>query len=107
MISTHILDTSLGAPAAGVKVSLEKLQNGSWTLVDQQSTNSDGRIHFNCPSEAGDFKLTFYIEDYFSQSKQESFFLNTPVTFRVVNTQRKYHVPLLLNPFGFSTYRGS
>lgn len=107
MISTHILDTSLGNPAAGVNVSLEKLNQGIWQKIEEQATNQDGRINFNCPFEAGSFRLTFAIEDYFKGLGQESFFLNTPIAFKITNTQRKYHVPLLLNPFGFSTYRGS
>lgn len=107
MISTHILDTSLGNPAVGVSVCLEKLSQGSWLKVDEQSTNQDGRISFNCPAETGSYRLTFYIEDYFKKHTQDSFFLNTPIAFKIANTNRKYHVPLLLNPFGFSTYRGS
>ena len=107
MISTHILDTSLGNPAAGVTVQLEKQGNEMWQKIDEQRTNGDGRIVFNCPQEAGNYRLIFFVEDYFQLAKQESFFLNTPVAFKITNTQRKYHVPLLLNPFGFSTYRGS
>jgi 5-hydroxyisourate hydrolase len=107
MISTHILDTSLGHPAANVRVILEKQTNEAWQKIEEQLTNADGRIVFSCPSESGTYRLTFYIEDYFKQLNQESFFSDTPVIFNIKNTQRKYHVPLLLNPFGFSTYRGS
>jgi 5-hydroxyisourate hydrolase len=103
MISTHILDTSLGNPAAGVKVLLEKKSADSWKQLAEESTNIDGRIVFDCPADAGDYRLTFAVEDYI----KDSFFLNTPVVFRVQDTNRKYHVPLLLNPFGYSTYRGS
>ena len=105
MISTHILDTSRGMPAAGVTVLLEKALGGHWQKVGEGRTNQDGRHAFECPFEAGDYRLTFFIEEYFAG--QESFFLNTPVSFRVKDTQRKYHVPLLLNPYGLSTYRGS
>jgi hydroxyisourate hydrolase len=105
MISTHILDTSLGSPAGGVKVVLEKKNGEAWASIGSGVTNADGRHAFECPYEAGDYRLTFFIEDYFKG--RESFFLNTPVLFRVSDTKRKYHVPLLLNPYGLSTYRGS
>lgn len=105
MISTHILDTSLGSPAAAVAVTLEKKKGEVWEKVGSGVTNNDGRHGFDCAYEAGDYRLTFFIEDYFKG--RESFFLNTPILFRVKDTNRKYHVPLLLNPYGLSTYRGS
>jgi len=105
MISTHILDTSLGLPAANVPVVLEKKSGANWQKVGEGKTNADGRHAFECPFETGDYRITFLIEDYFSG--RESFFLNTPILFRVKDTARKYHVPLLLNPYGLSTYRGS
>ena len=105
MISTHILDTTKGMPAAGVTVVLEKNINGEWKLIATHQTNTDGRIVFDCPKESGDYRLTFQIEEYFKN--EEHFFLNTPITFRVKNTDRKYHVPLIINPFGLSSYRGS
>ncbi len=105
MISTHILDTSLGSPAAGVAVSLEIKKGDAWERLSDGVTNSDGRHAFDCSCQAGDYRITFMIEDYFKS--RESFFLNTPILFRVKDTNRKYHVPLLLNPYGLSTYRGS
>jgi 5-hydroxyisourate hydrolase len=105
MISTHILDTTKGVPARDVKVLLEKKKDDSWQEIQTQKTNTDGRIVFDCPKEEGDYRLTFHIEDYFNG--EDHFFLNTPITFRVKNTERKYHVPLIVNPFGLSSYRGS
>lgn len=105
MISTHILDTTKGMPAKDVPVMLEKKSGESWKEIGSDKTNADGRIVFDCPKEAGDYRLTFNIEDYFKG--EEHFFLNTTIPFRVKNTDRKYHVPLLLNPYGHSTYRGS
>ncbi|MCB1051118.1 MAG: hydroxyisourate hydrolase [Acidobacteria bacterium] len=107
MISTHILDTSLGTPAQGVTVELFKATNGTWQSLHVALTNADGRIVFDVPAEAGDYRLVFGIETYAAQWQMEPFFLDVPITFRIHNTQRKYHVPLLLNPYGFSTYRGS
>jgi 5-hydroxyisourate hydrolase len=105
MISTHILDTTKGVPAAGVTVILEKKTEKGWHALGIDRTNQDGRIVFDCPKEKGIYRLTFHIEEYFKG--EESFFMNTPIVFQVKNTDRKYHVPLLLNPYGYSTYRGS
>jgi 5-hydroxyisourate hydrolase len=105
MISTHILDTTKGAPAAGVQVLLEKRQDEGWNRLGIDKTNVDGRIVFDCPKEVGVYRLTFFVEDYFKQ--EEFFFMNTPVVFHIKSIERKYHVPLLLNPYGYSTYRGS
>lgn len=107
MISTHILDTSVGNPAPGVKVTLEKMTDGSWSEIASGETNSDGRHAFDISNEPGQYRINFYTVDYFKASNQESFFLDTPVAFEITDTNRKYHVPLLLNPFGYSTYRGS
>ena len=107
MISTHILDTSLGQPAKDVRVVLEIFETNKWTLVSADKTNADGRIVFNDKAAAGDYRLTFDTMEYFKRNNQECFFLDTPVAFRITDTSRKYHVPLLLNPYGYSTYRGS
>lgn len=107
MISTHILDTSLGNPAAGVTVQLELQIDDQWKLISVEQTNDDGRIAFDCPAKAGTYRLQFLTESYFQKNETEAFFGVIPVIFQIKNTQRKYHVPLLLNPFGYSTYRGS
>ncbi len=107
MISTHILDTTLGKPAGKVKVVLEKLSGAGWISLFSDVTNSDGRIVFNTNHEAGDYRLTFMTVDYFKSQNLEAFFLDPIVTFRVTDTNRKYHVPLILNPYAYSTYRGS
>lgn len=107
MISTHILDTSKGHPAANVKVRLAIESAGKWQEISVGETNADGRFVFDCDKKAGVYQITFEIEPYFAQSGGDFFFQNTPVIFKVENTQRKYHVPLLLNPYGYSTYRGS
>jgi 5-hydroxyisourate hydrolase len=107
MISTHVLDTSLGNPAEGITVQLDKKSGDSWQKIGTEKTNADGRIAFQCPSEAGTYRLQFQIEDYFKKNKLTPFFVDATVQFHIENTQRKYHVPLLLNPYGYSTYRGS
>lgn len=106
MISTHVLDTSKGHPAAGVAVVLQKRNGAQWMDVSKGVTDADGRFAFNCEREAGVYQIVFDIEPYLKGSG-DFFFLSAPVIFKIENTQRKYHVPLLLNPFGYSTYRGS
>lgn len=107
MISTHILDLQSGQPASGVEVILLKKSDGKWAEVQKTSTNSDGRIAFQADAEAGIYQLNFQIENYLKRQKMTPFFLDTQINFQITDTQRKYHVPLLLSPFGFSTYRGS
>jgi 5-hydroxyisourate hydrolase len=107
MISTHVLDLGLGKPGAGVAVSLERQDGSAWRSVKEAVTDADGRIQFNTASESGTYRLTFNIEDYFKKNGQTSFFTVAPVTFHIRETNRKYHIPLLLNSFGYSTYRGT
>jgi 5-hydroxyisourate hydrolase len=105
MITTHILDTSLGRPAESVGVRLQKKDGSQWKDISHGKTNADGRFSFEGEKSPGTYQIIFEIENYFQG--REFFFLNTPVVFKITDTQRKYHVPLLLNPFGYSTYRGS
>jgi 5-hydroxyisourate hydrolase len=107
MISTHILDTSRGNPAKAVSVTLETEWGGGWKELASGETNSDGRFVFDIPYTAGKYRIRFGIESYFAQFGESSFFLDVPVAFEIKDTGRKYHIPLLLNPFGYSTYRGS
>jgi 5-hydroxyisourate hydrolase len=81
--------------------------DGKWDLISVEKTNSDGRISFKGAAKPGIYRLQFLAEDYFQKSKTQSFFVTIPVVFQIEDTQKKYHVPLLLNPFGYSTYRGS
>jgi len=107
MISTHILDTSLGLPAAGVPVTLQRRDGQTWKDVATGKTDGDGRHLFASALTAGHYQLIFEVEDYLKAKNSESFYTKIPVAFKIENTQRKYHVPLLLNPFGYATYRGS
>ncbi len=107
MISTHILDTTLGNPAAGVTVELAKYANDQWVDIGNAKTNQDGRIAFECAPIAGTYRLKFKIEEYLKQKNKDPFFIVAPVVFNITDINRKYHIPLLLNPFGYSIYRGS
>ncbi|MFA6235970.1 MAG: hydroxyisourate hydrolase [Bacteriovorax sp.] len=108
MISTHILDTSKGQPAAHVAIMLEKKEaNGQWKPIGSGVTNTDGRLAFECEKITGVYRLNFEIEAYFKKAGVDFFFLDTSIVFQVLHLDRKYHVPLLLNPYGYTTYRGS
>lgn len=104
MISTHILDLTSGNPADGVSVRLEKKSGNDWLLLKHEKTNSDGRIAFDIAPQQGVYQLRFEISEY---QKKASFFIEAPVVFQITDTTRKYHIPLLLSAFGYSTYRGS
>ena len=105
-ISTHILDTARGAPAGGVRASLEMQTADNWSVIGSDVTNNDGRIasfvRGDTPLAPGIYRLRFDIGSY-----QDGFYPEVLVTFRVDNAAQHYHVPLLLSPFGYSTYRGS
>jgi 5-hydroxyisourate hydrolase len=107
MISTHILDTSRGCPAQEVEVELAIYSDNQWKILFTEKTNLDGRISFSSNAEKGLYRLRFKIEDYFLKQKIEPFFIVAPVVFNITDVNRKYHIPLLLNPYGYSTYRGS
>jgi 5-hydroxyisourate hydrolase len=102
-ISTHILDTSRGQPAAGIPVSLEILRHGVWTEIGSGTTNADGRLATTEALEVGDYRLTFDVAAYLGPA---AFYDRIMVQFRV-REPRHHHIPLLLSPFGYSTYRGS
>lgn len=111
MITTHILDTSLGRPASGVLVTLEVHAGESWREVGRGATDADGRLRTLVPAGeavvAGRYRITFDTGGYFERSGVAAFYPEVSVTFVVGDAGQHYHVPLLLNPFGFSTYRGS
>ncbi len=109
MISTHILDTSRGSPAEAVDVVLEYREpsKSDWTAIESGKTNSDGRLVFSNAKNAGVYQIRFGTEEYFKRNGVDPFFANVEVGFIIKDTTRKYHVPLLLNPYGYSTYRGS
>jgi len=106
-LSTHVLDTALGRPAHGIRVTLERAGN----VIGSGVTDADGRVRDlhrkDAPLSEGSYRLTFYVSDYFSKAGRESFFPEVVVNFRIGGGTEHYHVPLLLSPFGYSTYRGS
>lgn len=110
-LTTHILDTSRGKPAAGVHVSLERADaDRQWHSVAHAETDQDGRVRTWSPPqsiEPGLFRLTFQTDKYFEAQNVRTFYPVVIVVFNVDAGETHYHVPLLLNPYGYTTYRGS
>jgi len=110
-ITTHVLDTARGRPAAGVPVTLEVEAAGGWTMLGKGKTNADGRVSDLVPDEtaiqAGVYRLIFDTARYFANNSVDAFYPQVTIIFKIENPDQHYHVPLLLSPFGYSTYRGS
>ncbi len=108
-ITTHVLDTALGRPAAGVPVELHARNGQDWSLLASGTTDADGRVNDLGPKEVagGNYRLRFDTAAYFAATSTEAFFPEITLTFTVADGQGHYHVPVLLSPFAFSTYRGS
>lgn len=114
-ITTHVLDTAIGRPAAGVRITLESLESVEGGAdkakeIGSGVTNDDGRVTDLLEPgtlKAGTYRITFFVEEYLTKHGDRGFYPQVPVIFRVEATDEHYHVPLLLNPFGYSTYRGS
>jgi 5-hydroxyisourate hydrolase len=110
-ISTHVLDLSLGRPAAGVVVRLERENAGVWQRLAQVQTDADGRISSLLPPgerlQSGRYRLGFETAAYFRAQGGNCFHPYIEIAFEVADPMQNYHVPLLVTPYGYSTYRGS
>jgi 5-hydroxyisourate hydrolase len=110
-ITTHVLDTARGRPAAGVRVTLEAKGGAGWAPVGRGATDADGRLRDLAPPGfvlvEGEYRLTFDVGAYFSASGAEGFYTEVVVSFVVRDAGSHHHVPLLLSPHGYTTYRGS
>jgi 5-hydroxyisourate hydrolase len=114
-LTTHVLDTATGKPAAGMKVALYRVSGNSHTKIKDAVTNADGRC--DAPLLDGDsmrpgcYELVFKVGSYFrglGVALDEPAFLDTiPIRFAIASADQHYHVPLLVSPYGYSTYRGS
>ena len=108
-ITTHILDTSKGKPAEGVTIILYSGSNDTWKEIARGETNSDGRITDLLKKDLlahGSYKMRFETKEYFDKQQVITFYPYVEIVFDI-STDEHYHIPLLLNPFGYSTYRGS
>ncbi len=111
-LSTHVLDATSGRPAAGVQIRLERRGDGGWVPAGQGQTGSDGRLGLPDGEgawqfEPGVYRITFASGAYFGARGSASFYPEVTITFEMTEPDEHYHVPLLLSPFAYSTYRGS
>jgi len=108
-ITSHVLDLTTGKPAAGVEITLEHAAGSGWKALGRATTDADGRVRdaFAAPPTAGRCRLTFATGAYFAARGVACFHPEVTVVFDVQDPARHHHVPLLLSPFGYSTYRGS
>lgn len=109
-ITSHILDTSKGRPAEGIVIILFQAQDAQWTEIARGITNADGRttdlLEKSVWLQHGVYKMRFETKNYFEKGHVDSFYPCVEIIFDVT-TNEHYHIPLLLSPFGYSTYRGS
>lgn len=109
-LTTHVLDTSAGRPGKDISIRLQIPVNGVWQTIAQGITNEDGRVGDLLPAQKklahGNYKLVFDTGSYFAAQKIKGFYPEVEIQF-IVFDDAHYHVPLLINPFGYSTYRGS
>lgn len=109
-ISTHVLDTARGRPAPGLGVTLSRRgADGEWSVVVDAVTDDDGRVRelAKGPTEPGDYRLAFATAAYFKAAGTGGFYPEVSVVFSVTDAGADHHVPLLLSPFGYSTYKGT
>ncbi len=110
-ITTHVLDTACGRPAAGIAVKLEVRAGDGWKLLGQRRTDANGRcgalLPENARLEPGTYRLVFDMGAYFASQQTETFYEVIPIVFIIRDPEAHYHVPLLVSPYGYSTYRGS
>ncbi len=111
MITTHVLDISVGKPAGGVRVSLARVDDAKRVSVGSGVTDADGRLRDLAPTatplDAGVYELTFETGTYFRTRGVESLHPWITVAIQIADARQHYHVPLLVSPYGFTTYRGS
>jgi len=110
MITTHVLDTALGRPGKGIAIDLERAEGGGWHRVGAGVTDDDGRLRTltpHGPVPDGVYKLRFHTAAYYAERNEVGFFPQVEIQFAITDGAPHYHVPLLLSPYGYSTYRGS
>ena len=108
-LSSHVLDGIRGRPAVGVSVRWDRLDDGAWLPVARAVTDEDGRVTDwgGASPDKGTHRVVFGSGDYFSRQQVETFYPEVVVVFEVTDPDQHHHVPLLLSPFAYSTYRGS
>lgn len=109
-ITTHVLDTTIGKPGEGISIELQQQKNNEWLTIAKGVTNNDGRITDLLEQDKvlspNTYRMVFHTASYFSNQNKKAFYPIVIIHFQTMD-QSHYHIPLLLNPFGYSTYRGS
>jgi len=109
-LSTHILDTAIGRPAANVALALSKFDGGAWYEIGRGNTDADGRCKTllgDAPLEAATYKINFATAEYYGAQSLTGLYPWVEIVFTVVDSAQHYHIPLLLTANGYTTYRGS
>jgi 5-hydroxyisourate hydrolase len=110
-VSTHILDTALGRPAAGVAVTLARATGGEWTTLNEAETDADGRCKYLLPEgsvlEAGNYRVRFSTAEYYAGNGLAGLYPYIEIVFMITDVSQHFHIPLLLTANGYTTYRGS
>lgn len=106
-LSTHVLDTARGRPAGGMPVRLDRYEGAGWRALAEDVTDDDGRLK-DLPADAeGTYRLRFGTGPYFAARREPTFYPEVGVVFEITDAAEHHHVPLLVSPYGYSTYRGS
>jgi 5-hydroxyisourate hydrolase len=107
-LSSHVLDAVSGSPARGVRIRWDQLVDGEWAPVGHGATDDDGRLGWpDRATDVGTHRLVFVTGEWFRGEGRETFYPEVVVLFEVTDADAHHHVPLLLSPFAYSTYRGS
>jgi 5-hydroxyisourate hydrolase len=110
-ITTHVLDTSRGRPAIGVEVILQIRSGHEWKQLGAGLTDANGRCNTltteGVPLESGTYRLLFNIGPYYHAQHVDTFYAQIPIVFEAPHPETHYHIPLLISPYGYSTYRGT
>ena len=110
-ITTHVLDAVSGHPAKEMEIRLSRLENREWTTIGSARTNHEGRCVDLCPEgeslAEGSYRMHFLTATYFLNNNHPVFYPYIDIVFNIGTDDQHYHIPLLLSPFGYSTYRGS
>ncbi|KAJ1301576.1 hypothetical protein OPQ81_008824 [Rhizoctonia solani] len=110
-ITCHVLDSTLGKPAANVNVRLEAMEGSAFVTLASGQTDSDGRCTNLLPAEprlkTGVYKMIFHTGEYFEKDKRDTFYPVVEIIFHLAKPDEHYHIPLLLSPWSYTTYRGS
>ena len=106
-VSVHVLDTNKGLPGKEIKVDFYEQSEDGWKLLSTQKTDMNGRVKSFDLGSANTYRVVFDVEPFFKAQNVDSFYTQIPVDFKVDDKNSHYHIPLLLSPYAYSTYRGN